>query len=163
MVILKALTLIRPPSAKITCLHIDYANRPESAKEADFLISWVELIRKGYPQIPQTEVSNNIRNCELLIRRIDEVTRGVTDRMEYEKVSRNIRYGMYREALALSGGGVMLGHHMDDLRENVVSNVMRLAYLICKQINKKTKLAVRYATDVTSNLHIILIVQNPMI
>ena len=70
---------------------------------------------------------------------------------------------MYREALALSGGGVMLGHHMDDLRENVVSNVMRLAYLICKQINKKTKLAVRYATDVTSNLHIILIVQNPMI
>lgn len=114
MVILKLLTVVRSHKAPILCLHIDYANRPESAEEAAFLQSWVDGIRAAG------------HNCSLEIRRIDEVSRGHTDRSLYERVTREIRYEMYRNAIRRTGGGgVMLGHHIDDVRENVVSNVMR--------------------------------------
>lgn len=114
MVILKLLTVVRPPEARILCLHIDYANRPESGEEASFLQKWVGSIRAAG------------HSCDLEIRRIEEVSRGRTDRSLYEKVTREIRYQLYRDALRRTGGGgVMLGHHIDDVRENVVSNVMR--------------------------------------
>jgi len=80
------------------------------------------------------------RSCTILVRCIDEVTRGITDRDVYEKVTRDIRYGMYKEALsrlveqgqAPERVGVLLGHHADDVRENVVSNVMRWPMMGCK-------------------------------
>jgi tRNA(Ile)-lysidine synthase TilS/MesJ len=34
------------------------------------------------------------------VRRIDEVTRGVTARDKYEKISRNVRYELYRKAIS---------------------------------------------------------------
>jgi tRNA(Ile)-lysidine synthase TilS/MesJ len=75
------------------------------------------------------------------VRRVDEVTRGVTARDEYEKVSRDIRYGFYRTCIqeehergAAQGrvvlvSGVIFGHHLGDVQENVVSNVLRLVQL----------------------------------
>ena len=82
------------------------------------------------------------------VRVVDEVTRGVTARDEYEKISRNIRYQFYKDCMeetARSLGdngcdkedsllanrrtwinsGVMFGHHQGDVQENVISNVMR--------------------------------------
>lgn len=88
---------------------------------------------------------------------VNEVTRGITDRSEYEKVSRQIRYDFYKDVLqsdlkatmetggGLSGGsrsgdgflmtsestgeqracGVIFGHHVGDVQENVLSNMMR--------------------------------------
>jgi tRNA(Ile)-lysidine synthase TilS/MesJ len=51
---------------------------------------------------------------------------GVTGRDEYEKISRDIRYGFYTEVLTATGcGGVIFGHHLGDVQENVISNVMR--------------------------------------
>ncbi len=125
MIILKILTVLRLQSeskahSPILCLHIDYANRPESATEAAFLEDWVHSINASIPQQDGVEEA-----CSLKIRRIDEVTRGVTEREKYERITREIRYSLYREALAIAGGGVLLGHHQDDLRENVLSNVMR--------------------------------------
>lgn len=94
----------------IWAVHIDYANRPESGAEADFVRRFCE--RLGFT---------------FQLRRIAEVTRGVTARDQYERIARDLRFTSYRETIAKArkGGetiGVMLGHHRGDLRENVLSN-----------------------------------------
>lgn len=101
----------------IVAVHIDYGNRPESFAEADFVKRYALDILK-------------LDKCT--IRRINEVTRGVTKRDEYELVSRNVRYDLYRQTVSecmevcnvddSSHIGVMLGHHKGDVVENVISN-----------------------------------------
>jgi tRNA(Ile)-lysidine synthetase-like protein len=94
-------------------VHIDYANRPESGAEADYVRRYCERLGITY-------------KC----RRIDEVTRGVTARDDYERIAREVRYNIYRETVQecqqmdadWTEVGVMLGHHRGDLRENVLSN-----------------------------------------
>lgn len=125
MVIAKILTvLVRTASASVQHvmgLHIDYSNRPESGREADFVEQWCS--------------QNNIRFVK---RVISEVTRGITDRDQYERMSRDIRYSFYRDTIASvnngtaeSGDGpghvsaIVFGHHQGDVQENVISNVMR--------------------------------------
>ena len=107
----------------ILAVHIDYANRPESGAEADYVRRYCQDLLGG--------------NIEFSCRRIDEVTRGITARDDYERIAREIRYTSYREAVARTKDimglvskeernqsivGVMLGHHRGDLRENVLSN-----------------------------------------
>lgn len=135
MVISKILQLLQKTKKvqidEIVALHIDYANRPESGREADYVKQWSESL-----------------GIHCHIRTINEVTRGITDRDAYEKISRNIRYSFYQEniALALQGkydfnkyaksedprtfvkynvSGIIFGHHLGDVQENVISNVMR--------------------------------------
>lgn len=97
---------------RLLAVHIDYANRPESLAESKYVHRYCDSLGITF-------------RC----RRIDEVTRGVTARDEYEKVSREIRYDAYRDATSEfrrefpnTMVGVMLGHHRGDLRENVLSN-----------------------------------------
>jgi tRNA(Ile)-lysidine synthetase-like protein len=102
---------------EIIAVHIDYANRPESGNEADFVRRYCENL-----------------NINFRCRRIEEVTRGVTARDDYERIAREMRYSSYREAVAITKQtldkeraikldvGVILGHHRGDLRENVLSN-----------------------------------------
>ena len=94
----------------VVAVHIDYANRPESAAEADFCREWCAA-----------------HQIDFDVRRIDHVTRGVTARDEYEKISRQVRYDFYRHTLRQypndkGQSAVVLGHHRGDLRENVLSN-----------------------------------------
>jgi tRNA(Ile)-lysidine synthetase-like protein len=98
----------------VCAVHIDYANRPESEAEAVFVKNYCEE-----------------RHVRFFLRRIDEVTRGVTERNEYERVARDARYSSYREAVQVCRHeygdssikvGVFLGHHKGDIRENVLSN-----------------------------------------
>jgi tRNA(Ile)-lysidine synthetase-like protein len=101
----------------IVAVHIDYGNRPESSAEANFVKRYALDILK-------------LDKCT--IRRINEVTRGVTKRDEYELISRNVRYDLYRQTVSEcmeickidqpSHIGVMLGHHKGDVVENVISN-----------------------------------------
>lgn len=107
----------------LAAVHIDYGNRPESSAEANFV---------------QEYALNYIHFDKCIVRRIDEVTRGETKRDEYEKVSRNVRYDLYKSTRAeciencsknhpngdhlIENVGVMLGHHRGDLVENVISN-----------------------------------------
>ena len=94
----------------VVAIHIDYANREESAQEADYV--------EGY--------CRSLKNVLFRKRVVDEVTRGVTDRAKYEMVSREARYGFYRQVLRETGcEGVIFGHHQGDVQENVISNVMR--------------------------------------
>ena len=101
----------------VVSVHVDYGNRPESAQEASFV--------KRY--------SEDRLNIPCTVRRINEVTRGITARDEYEKIARTIRFDLYRAATAACLGegneesrgdevGIILGHHRGDLRENVLSN-----------------------------------------
>jgi tRNA(Ile)-lysidine synthase TilS/MesJ len=115
------------PAVTVVAMHIDYSNRPESADEAAFVRDWA-CGQLGF---------------EWRLRRISEVTRGVTDRSDYERISREIRYSFYRDCVTewwsvpagdkrfsrdrvvIPGAGVMFGHHIGDVQENVISNVMR--------------------------------------
>jgi len=105
----------------IVAVHIDYGNRPESAVEAAYVNHYARDV---------------LRLDKCIVRRIDEVTRGVTKRDEYELYSRNVRYDLYRQTVTdciqicgensvsreVSEVGVMLGHHRGDVVENVISN-----------------------------------------
>ena len=104
MVILSVLALLIP--TEVAAVHIDYANRPESVAEAEFLRKYCQELKVAF-------------HC----RRIDEVTRGVTARDDYERLARTIRYDTYRlHSPPNAPPRVMLGHHRGDLRENVLSN-----------------------------------------
>ena len=100
----------------LCAVHVDYGNRDVSMYEALFVANWC-----AYFSIP------------LITRRIEHMKRNGTtvitenvDRMLYESETRNIRFNLYREAMKLYGvESVMLGHHSDDLSENVMMNVLR--------------------------------------
>jgi uncharacterized protein (DUF924 family) len=115
MVIASALAYIRDTEAglrsvepdsvlRITAIHLDYGNRPESSAEASYVERYCKRIGANF-----------------VCRRIDEVTRGVTARDDYERIAREIRFDLYRrcsnEAVGKHGNmnqcsvGVMLGHH----------------------------------------------------
>ena len=68
---------------RILAIHIDYANRAESGVEAEFVRQWCLS-----------------RGIEFHMRRIDEVTRGITKRDAYEAVSRSIRFDTYKKVMA---------------------------------------------------------------
>lgn len=98
---------------KIIAVHIDYANRPESEAEANYVMRYCEQM-----------------DIEFRCRVINEVTRGITARDEYEKIARIARYDMYKSVQEeFQDGGrkppVLLGHHKGDLRENVLSNSLK--------------------------------------
>lgn len=109
MVICKILSKLKTAGG-VVAIHIDYANRDESGDEA------------GYVE----QYCRQLGNVSFHKRVVSEVTRGVTDRTEYEVVSREARYNFYKEIMASTGCmGVIFGHHEGDVQENVLSNVMR--------------------------------------
>jgi tRNA(Ile)-lysidine synthetase-like protein len=113
MVIAKILVTLRNsnqiPISEIIAIHIDYANREESSEEADFVENWCKELGITFHK-----------------RTINEVTRGITNRDEYEKVTREIRYSFYKSVLEeYNCEAVIFGHHLGDVQENVISNVMR--------------------------------------
>ncbi|KAL9185409.1 hypothetical protein ACHAXT_003186 [Thalassiosira profunda] len=123
MVIASALAYLRDAEAsrrnvcpesvlRLVAIHIDYANRPESGAEAAYVGKYCQELGAAF-----------------VCRRIDEVTRGVTARDDYERKAREIRFSLYRQCCdeasngtGEGGVGIMLGHHRGDLRENVISN-----------------------------------------
>eukprot|EP01039_Chlorochromonas_danica_P001032 gene1033-1120_t len=130
MVLSKILALLRDSATfqidRVIAMHIDYSNRPESIKERLYIEYWCR----------------EVLGIDLKVRVISEARRGVTDREEYEKVTRQIRYQFYETCIQEAmnslqeeeeGGkkqvvkvsGVVFGHHQGDVQENVISNVMR--------------------------------------
>ncbi|KAL3780579.1 hypothetical protein HJC23_004171 [Cyclotella cryptica] len=119
MVIASALAYIRDTEAGlrgvepdsvllITAIHIDYANRPESSAEASYVERYCKRV-----------------GAKFVCRRIDEVTRGVTARDDYERIAREIRFDLYRRCSSDAEGNhgsKMNQGSVGDLRENVISN-----------------------------------------
>ena len=88
----------------VTCIHINYNNRRESVCEANFIRTWCE--KKGIP---------------IVYENIKDYKRGEMNRNKYEEVTRKIRFDLYHK-VAGTENEVILGHHDDDIIENVFSN-----------------------------------------
>lgn len=94
---------------KLVACHVDYGNRPESQAEAEFLQRYCK--KRGVP---------------LLLKQLREIQRDVTPRDEYEAESRMARFELYKQAFEQYGcSAVVVGHHKNDVQENVIANVMR--------------------------------------
>ena len=105
----------RHANFRLVCLHLDYGNRREAARESAY-------VRRYVQRIGQDAV---VRVLEL------GGGRGKVARDDYEKASRNARYGWYKETLAEYGApAILLGHHLGDVEENVLSNVMNGACVL---------------------------------
>lgn len=87
----------------VTALHINYNNRYESIYEQKFLEKWC----KTY-------------NIELKIKDM-KVKRNEISRNEYEKYTNKQRFDFYKE----NCDRIILGHHKNDIVENVFSNIMK--------------------------------------
>lgn len=92
--------------------HLDYGNRETSKKEATYL----EQVC-GFYGIPY--ISRRIDHMKR-----EDVKSGKIDRNFYESKTKEIRFAMYEYATELwSVSGWCLGHHNDDLKENVLMNI----------------------------------------
>ena len=102
-------TILKYLGYRVICVHINYNNRTESHLEADFLHSWTEF-----------------NNITFFRKDIEDMKRGEINRKVYEDVTREIRFNLYKVVLTqYDGESVILGHHDDDIIENVFNNMCR--------------------------------------
>jgi tRNA(Ile)-lysidine synthetase-like protein len=90
---------------EVSALHINYGNRPEADAEQLFLERWCSTL-----SIPLK-----------VLRMPSHLRRGVTDREQYEKEARELRFAFYREESV----PILLAHHRGDVMENCVSNSLK--------------------------------------
>lgn len=108
MVLLTLLAYIINPVNIIAC-HINYNNRCESDEEQSYLEDYCET-----------------KGITFLVHKMNIVREGSIKRADYEKQTRLIRYQFYQQlCLLYAADGVMLGHHKDDVIENIFNNIMR--------------------------------------
>jgi tRNA(Ile)-lysidine synthetase-like protein len=97
------------PNINIHCVHINYANRPTSYEESNFVNWW--CYKNGF---------------KLYTRNITEINRNNSNKFEmrdtYELYTRNVRFGCYK-SLKLINPVVALGHNKDDCFENILTNI----------------------------------------
>ena len=92
----------------VYALHINYNNREESTEEAEFLSEYCKQ-----------------KNVEFILHELD-FKRGEIKRNEYEETSKIVRYNLYKEIINKNDlDGVYVGHHDDDIVENIFNNVMK--------------------------------------
>ncbi len=93
----------------VYAIHLEYNNRVESLEETELI---------------QSFCFNN--NIPLYIRRIHHMTRELTEREFYESETKKIRFNTYKWLIEKHNiSGFVLGHHKDDLSENVFMNIIQ--------------------------------------
>jgi tRNA(Ile)-lysidine synthetase-like protein len=108
MVLLQVLTKLLGKD-NVVCGYISHSNRSVAQKELEFLIDWC----------------NNLE-VQLVYRKVDYMNRESVEREFYEEETRNIRFELYRHIVkTYSIDGICLGHHRDDIGENVMMNVLQ--------------------------------------
>ncbi len=90
----------------VTAVHIIYGNREESEQEYSFIADFCDDL--GIP---------------LVMYRIPWLRRATASREFYEKMTREIRFMVYR--IVSEGAPVVLGHIYDDIVENIMTNFVR--------------------------------------
>lgn len=111
---------------KVVACHVDYGNRSVSKDEADYTIAWSEFF--GIP-IYWRQITH--------IKRCDEDL----ERDFYEEETKKIRFGLYKYVIAKEKVfGICLGHHNDDLAENVLMNIFRGRSLLDLYVMKSTNI-----------------------
>jgi tRNA(Ile)-lysidine synthetase-like protein len=118
MVILHSLSKLKK---NVIAIHINYNNRVESKKEAQFLKLYCKFL--------------NVR-FELL--NIVGYKRETTKRENYEKTTTHIRFNYYSLMIKkYSSNGIILGHHKGDVIENVLSNIFKGRNILDLTVLKK--------------------------
>lgn len=94
----------------LVCVHVDYANRETSKLESDYLINVCKFF-----------------DVPIITRRIEHMNRSnQLNKQFYEEETKKIRFGLYEYAKKeYNIQGICLGHHKDDLNENVCMNILR--------------------------------------
>ena len=98
---------------KVVAVHIYYGNRPDSMNETNFIKDWC-----------------NFYDIPLIVKYIKYMKRdlGLVDRNFYEEETRKIRFNTYKLANKIFDNkiiGFCLGHHKDDIAENIFMNIMK--------------------------------------
>ena len=109
---------------KVFGVHINYNNREETKLEQEFLENWCAY--------------NNIK---LYTKNIENLKRVNSKRSDYELITKNIRLNFYREIMYKENvETILLGHHKDDIVENIFANVCRGRYILDLAVIKEKSL-----------------------
>lgn len=93
----------------VVALHIAHSNREIAKKELDFIKEWC-----CYHEVV------------LVYRDVNYMNRESIDRNFYEDESKKLRFSLYRTSVSkYCLDGVCLGHHRDDIGENVMMNILQ--------------------------------------
>jgi len=94
---------------------IDYGLRKESADESEFLIAYTKMF--------------GIKSYVSYVEGISRKKEDSGSRSEFEEESRNLRFNTYKKIIEENGldsdCGVFVGHHQDDIIENIFTNSMK--------------------------------------
>jgi len=106
---------------RVICLHINYNNRDESKSEATFLHDWCKYM-----------------NVEFILHEINSIQRNSINRNDYENKTKHIRFKFYKDMLEkYNGTEIILGHHKDDIIENIFNNICRGRNILDLSVIKK--------------------------
>jgi tRNA(Ile)-lysidine synthetase-like protein len=115
------ITIIHYLGYDVIGVHINYNNRSETIDEEQFLYNWCSF--------------NSIR---LYKKSINEIKRANSKRSDYEIITKNMRLDFYREVMEKEGSDlILLGHHKDDIVENIFANVCRGRYILDLAVIRK--------------------------
>jgi tRNA(Ile)-lysidine synthetase-like protein len=103
------LAIMKHMGFNVNAIHIVYGNRTESDQEYAFIASFCNKLNVG-----------------LKVYRIEWLQRSKVEREFYEKMTRDIRFMVYR---AVAQGPVLLGHIIDDVVENIWTNIANVQHL----------------------------------
>lgn len=102
-------------------LHINYNNRNETLLEQEFLTYWC-----------------NYNKIKLYTKVIEDLKRSNSKRSDYESITKKIRFDFYKEIMNIENiNMILLGHHKDDIVENIFANVCRGRYILDLAVIKK--------------------------
>ena len=117
---------------KIVTCNINYNLRNESEMESTFLKKYCRNynITSNTQHLHGTYSRGNHRGLVTNL--------GISKRSEFEELSKNVRYNAYKKLIDdLKCCGVMLGHHGDDIIENIFTNSMKGHNLLDIEVMKK--------------------------
>ena len=105
-------------------LHINYNNRLETKQEQEFLTQWC-----------------NYNKIKLYTKVIEDIKRNNSKRSQYEFITKKIRFDFYKEIMEKENAElILLGHHKDDIVENIFANVCRGRYILDLAVIKETSI-----------------------
>jgi tRNA(Ile)-lysidine synthetase-like protein len=93
----------------VVAVYVSHSNRDVAEKELQFLINWCSF-----------------KDVLLVYRKVDYMNRENIDREFYEEETKNLRFELYKKVITdYKLDGMCLGHHKDDIGENVMMNILQ--------------------------------------
>lgn len=102
---------------------IDYAQREDQSREIEFLENYCK--------------KHNIKTFVSKVEGFSRKKETSGKRTEFEEESRKIRFDLYKNIINnYSGNGIFVGHHKDDIIENIFTNSMKGGNLLDLEVMK---------------------------